>query len=228
MVEALDSSAIELATSLYDAGKVVVDPEGFTLVSGRKSDWYCNLAGIGSTPETPAKTFIDPGLEVLVAEENTAVVSDLEFDCVAGVPFKGYSLATAASVIGNFPRLDVRQRAKSHGVSELIEGYYEEDWRVALLESAVTTGGSIIDFADEKLRPAGLVVTDAVAVVDRLEGGKELLAAAGITLHALLDTRTLFSALVEYRDLDPELAEKIIADAEIERATLLQKRGINP
>jgi orotate phosphoribosyltransferase len=56
--------------------------------------------------------------------------------------------------------------------------------RVALLEDVVTTGGSTLKAA-AKLRDAGYVVAGVVALVDRLEGGREAIEAGGLALYAI-------------------------------------------
>jgi orotate phosphoribosyltransferase len=48
----------------------------------------------------------------------------------------------------------------------------------------VTTGGSTLRAA-AKLREAGYVVVGVVALVDRLEGGREAIEREGLSLHAL-------------------------------------------
>ena len=56
--------------------------------------------------------------------------------------------------------------------------------RLALLEDVVTTGGSTLSAA-AKLRAAGYVVAGVVALVDRLEGGRDAIEADGLPLVAL-------------------------------------------
>ena len=90
------------------------------------------------------------------------------------------------------PLAILRKEAKDHGSKRLLEG----DTRLApatpivILEDVVTTGGSTLK-AVEKLRAAGHVVTGVVALVDRLEGGRQAIEAAGLPLIALY-TRTDF------------------------------------
>ena len=55
---------------------------------------------------------------------------------------------------------------------------------MVLLEDVVTTGGSTLRAA-EKLRAADLVLTGVVAIVDRLEGGRGAIEAAGLALVSL-------------------------------------------
>ena len=54
----------------------------------------------------------------------------------------------------------------------------------SLVEDVVTTGGSTLAAAT-KLRAAGYVVAGVVALVDRLEGGREAIEADGLKLVAL-------------------------------------------
>jgi orotate phosphoribosyltransferase len=84
----------------------------------------------------------------------------------------------------------VRKEAKDHGSKRLLEG----DTRLAagtpmvILEDVVTTGGSTLK-AVEKLRAAGHAVVGVVALVDRLEGGREAIEAAGLPMVALYTRR---------------------------------------
>jgi orotate phosphoribosyltransferase len=62
--------------------------------------------------------------------------------------------------------------------------------RMVLLEDVVTTGGSTLSAA-AKLRSAGYAVSGVVALVDRLEGGREAIEGDGLPLVAVF-TRTDF------------------------------------
>jgi orotate phosphoribosyltransferase len=56
--------------------------------------------------------------------------------------------------------------------------------RVALVEDVVTTGGSAFR-ALEALAPAGVLVAEAIVLVDREEGAEAALLAQSLPLHAL-------------------------------------------
>jgi orotate phosphoribosyltransferase len=151
------------------------------LASGRESDF-----------------FIDCKQTVLCAEGHT-LVGELLFDAVAsltpaavaGVELGGCPLASAVSLT-SFLRgspidaLYVRKDAKDHGSRREIEGdsHLPRGARVVLVEDVVTTGGSTLKAA-EKLRSAGYVVVGVRALVDRLEGGREAIAAAGIPIESI-------------------------------------------
>jgi orotate phosphoribosyltransferase len=156
------------------------------LASGRESDF-----------------FIDCKQTVLTAEGHT-LVGALLFEAlgafagiaaVAGVELGGCPLASAVAVV-SFQKgapLDavyVRKDAKDHGSKRQLEGnstLAPGAW-VAIVEDVVTTGGSTLKAA-EKLREAGYVVAGVAAVVDRLEGGREAIEAAGLPLFALYTRR---------------------------------------
>jgi orotate phosphoribosyltransferase len=157
------------------------------LASGRESDF-----------------FIDCKQTVLTAEGHT-LVGALLFEAlrgfqggvsaVAGVELGGCPLASAVAVV-SFQKgaaLDavyVRKDVKDHGSKRQLEGNstLAPGARVAIVEDVVTTGGSTLKAA-EKLREAGYVVAGVAAVVDRLEGGREAIEAAGLPLVALYTRR---------------------------------------
>ncbi len=156
------------------------------LASGRESDF-----------------FIDCKQTILTAEGH-ALVGSLMFDALAelpacdavgGVELGGCPLASAVSLISHqrgcdLPALYVRKAQKDHGSAKLVEGDRAlfEGIRVVMLEDVVTTGGSSLRAVDA-LAAAGAKVVGVVALVDRLEGGAEAFAAAGLPLRALFTRR---------------------------------------
>jgi orotate phosphoribosyltransferase len=62
---------------------------------------------------------------------------------------------------------------------------------VVLIDDIITDGASKLE-AIAPLEEAGLVVRDLVILVDREQGGRELLAARGYTLHAVLTISQCF------------------------------------
>jgi orotate phosphoribosyltransferase len=78
----------------------------------------------------------------------------------------------------------VRDSAKQYGTANRLEGFFEEGELVCLIEDVVTSGGALAE-AVGALREAGLVVRNAVCVVDREEGGADSLARLGVRLRSL-------------------------------------------
>ncbi len=160
------------------------------LTSGRESDFFIDCKQAVLTAEGHAAVG-DVLLEILPALGPTAAV--------AGVELGGCPLASAVALT-SFLRgapLDaiyVRKEAKEHGSKRLLEGTNRlpAGARVALVEDVVTTGGSTLSAA-EKLRQGGYEVAGTVAIVDRLEGGREAIEAKGLKLIAVF-TRDDFIA----------------------------------
>ena len=166
------------------------------LSSGRESDF-----------------FIDFKQTVLLAEGH-ALVGELLFEAlrdfarlsaVAGVELGGCPLASAVA-LRSFQRgapidaIYVRKDVKDHGSKRDLEGnaHLPGGARVAIVEDVITTGASTLKAA-EKLRAAGYEVVGVAALVDRMEGGRATLEAAGLQVVALF-TREDFTD--EARPLD--------------------------
>ena len=80
----------------------------------------------------------------------------------------------------------VRKEPKGHGTGQWIEGRttIPDGSRVAVLEDVVTSGGSALK-AIERCRAERLEVVGCLALVDRLEGGREAIEAQGVPLDSL-------------------------------------------
>lgn len=152
------------------------------LASGKESDFFidCKQTVLSAEGHALAGALM---LDAL-AELPPAVA-------VAGVELGGCPLASAVALTSHLrgaPRdaIYVRKEAKEHGSKRLLEG----DARlapgapVAVLEDVTTTGGSTLK-AVEKLRGAGHRVVGVVTLVDRLEGGRAAIEAAGLPLVAI-------------------------------------------
>ena len=87
----------------------------------------------------------------------------------------------------------VRKEAKGHGIARWIEGAVAAGTRVAVIDDVLTTGRSTLQ-AIERAREAGLVVDCAIPLIDREEGGREALLAAGVETHALISRTELMAA----------------------------------
>jgi orotate phosphoribosyltransferase len=147
----------------------------FTLKSGIKSPFYIDLSVVICFPDVLRR------IGVLMAAE----VSRCAGDRIAGIPYAGLPLAVAASLEGNLPLIYPRKEEKSYGTKRRIEGIYEAGDRVVLIDDIITDGASKFE-AIEVLEEAGLMVKDLVILIDREQGGRELLASKGYTLHSIL------------------------------------------
>jgi len=148
----------------------------FVLRSGRRSRWYLDKYRFETRPE-----LLRPLGERIAAE-----VAEHEPEAVrlAAPELGAVALAAAASLASGLPFLIVRKEAKGYGTANRLEGVAAEGECVCLVEDVVTSGGAALE-AVSALREAGLVVRNAVCVVDREEGGADELARHAVRLRPL-------------------------------------------
>ena len=159
----------------------------FTLTSGAHSHYYCDTKA----------TVLSPRGSRLIGEALCARLRPFGVEAVGGPEVGGAYLATAASVASDMegPPLFgflVRNKAKGHGTSARIDASYHSDGRkliaegrrVAVVDDVVTSAGSILR-AIEAVQDEGCEVVAVSAVVDRQEGGGELLRSRGFDFRPL-------------------------------------------
>lgn len=153
----------------------------FTLASGRQSDLYIDCRLTTMHPE--GLSLIGPlGLHA-VGERGWH--PDSVGGLTLGADPVSYAIAYASQLAGMPTRaFTVRKEAKTHGTGKLIEGAFLAGDRVVVIEDVITTGGSALKAVDA-VRAAGGNVVGVLAVVDRQEGGREALEAAGLEVASL-------------------------------------------
>lgn len=155
----------------------------FKLASGKMSNYYLDCRKV-TLDSRGANLIADGMLELLGAELP---------DAVGGMAI-GADPITAAliTVAGRSGRplkgFIVRKEAKQHGTGRDVEGPVQPGDTAYVVEDVVTTGGSSLA-AIEKAEAFGLKILGILAVIDRLEGGQETLAARGYKLQTLLTIR---------------------------------------
>ncbi len=146
----------------------------FTLRSGRKSKYY---------------------LDKYLFETQPAILADLgrafagrvgpSTTLIAGAELGGVALAAAASLASGLPFVIMRNAKKDYGTSKAFEGRLTATDRVLLVEDIATTGGQVLEAA-QVIRGIGATVERIVAVIDRQEGARENIEAAGFVFESLL------------------------------------------
>ncbi len=154
-----------------------------TLTSGKTSSFYVD------------------GKQTTLHAEGSFLTGSLVLECIrsAPTPIKAVGglsmgadpIATAVSLLSwlSGPPVHafyIRKEPKGHGKNLWIEGNKNlaAGDAVAIVEDVVTTGGSLLK-AVERARDYGLQVIQVITLLDRLEGGAELLAENGFQLQAL-------------------------------------------
>ncbi|MHC4990551.1 MAG: orotate phosphoribosyltransferase [Planctomycetota bacterium] len=151
----------------------------FTLRSGRTSSYYLDKYLFSTEPR------ILRALGEMFAEripEGT--------DRLAGAELGGIPLVSAASMASNLPCIFIRNAKKEYGTAKQLEGRLEQGDRVVVLEDVATTGGQVLE-AVGVLREHGAQVDRVIATIDRLEGARDNIEAAGLEFEALFTAHDL-------------------------------------
>lgn len=165
---------------------------------------YINLRRLISNPKalTRCARIIREELETLLSMRNPHVHP---FTLVAGVPFGGLHIATAFSLNVSTPMIYIHPPATDK--ADVIEGAYVRGQTCLVIDDLITGGGSILQTA-ATLAGAGLIVRDAVTLIDRKEGGREALRAAGINLISILTLEQIANYLMAAGHIEEESYRK--------------------
>ncbi|QDT00528.1 orotate phosphoribosyltransferase [Adhaeretor mobilis] len=152
----------------------------FTLASGKQASYYLDCRQAVLTAE--GARLVGAGMLELMADDMPPLVGGM---AIGADPITA-AILTLSGIQGQSLRgIMVRKESKQHGTGKFVEGPYEPGEEVVIVEDVVTTGGSSL-LAIERCEAVGLKVKRVLAIVDRLEGGREAFANAGYELSTLL------------------------------------------
>lgn len=163
----------------------------FTLASGKKSSFYIDCK----------ETTLNPEGMYLVGTLMYQLVQDIPgVEAVGGVSVGGDPLVCSTVLISRaigepLPGFFIRREPKGHGTNLWLEGgkNLKKGMKVVILEDVVTTGGSSLK-AIETTEREGFEVIGVVALLDRLDGGKEAIESKGYTFESIYTLRDLRQA----------------------------------
>jgi orotate phosphoribosyltransferase len=152
----MENSAKKIAEYLLQIKAIKLQPSNpFTWASGWKSPIYCDNR----------KTLSFPVVRSYIRDSFYNVVSSRYpgAELIAGVATGAIAHGALAAEKLGLPFIYVRSEAKSHGLGNQIEGYYEKGQKVVVIEDLISTGGSSLN-AVKALKEAGCDVLGMVAI----------------------------------------------------------------
>jgi orotate phosphoribosyltransferase len=160
--------------------KLALQVGDFTLASGKKSKYYLDCRKV--TLDSAGANLIADGMLELMGPDLPDAVGGM---AIGADPITGAIITVAGRTGKRLKGFIVRKEAKQHGTGRDVEGPVQPGDTAIIVEDVVTTGGSSLA-AIEKAEAFGLKVRGVMALIDRLEGGREALAARHYSLQALL------------------------------------------
>jgi orotate phosphoribosyltransferase len=153
--------------------KSVITGREFKLASGKTSNFYVDARITTLHPEGAylcGKIFLD-------------MLEGFDVDAVGGYSIGADPIVSSIAVLSHMagrpiPAFIIRKEEKAHGTGKVIEGNFPENGRVAIFDDVVTSGGSILKGAAQVEAQGGSVQV-VMAVIDREDGGREKIEAAG-------------------------------------------------
>jgi orotate phosphoribosyltransferase len=159
----------------------------FVLASGQRSSYYIDARKTTMSAE---------GLD-LIGRLGLAAIRGAGWAPAAvggltmGADPVAYAVALASLRAGPVVQaFSVRKEAKSHGTKQRIEGNFAPGSAVVVAEDVITSGSSALQ-AVAAVREAGGTVLGVLAVVDRQQGGRAAIEAAGVGVVALVTAEEL-------------------------------------
>lgn len=171
----------------------------FTLVSGEKSPIYVDLRALPSYPQS-----FDTVMNALAE-----VVKKIDIDVIAGMETAGIPIATAVAMKLKKPMVYVRKKPKDYGTKSRVEGVIREGDKVVLIDDLMTRGTSKTDFL-EPVRITGAKVEDLAIILDRQQGGEEVMMKSNVTLHKLITLKDLLSYMEDKKFISHDQYSKVL------------------
>ena len=181
----------DLILQLFDIGCLLFGE--YVQASGAIFSYYIDLRKIISNPQIFNQ----------VLQAYSDIVTNLNFDRIAGIPYGALPTATGLALNLQRPMIFPRKEVKAHGTRRLIEGNFNPGEKVVVIDDILITGKSVMEGA-EKLKSAGLEIKDIVVFIDHEGGVKDRLAQNGYRAHSVLNISEITETLYESGRINQE------------------------
>lgn len=189
----------KVAVAMFESGLLKFGE--FTLKSGLVSPFYIDLRQAQSFPDTFA-AIIDAYAEMLSDTDKSVYL--------AGVPEAATPLAAALGYKLRRPLLQPRKVVKDHGTKSSVEGSFESGDHVVLVDDLITKGDSKLE-AITQVEAAGLVIEKFIVLVDREQGGLDMIRKEGYTIEAAFGITALVESLFSQGKITQEQHDTVLA-----------------
>jgi len=165
--------------------KSVITGREFKLSSGKISNFYVDAR----------ITTLDPAGAYFCGKIFFEMLKEFNVDAVGGYSIGADPIVSSIAVLSYqegkpIPAFIIRKEEKAHGTGKVIEGNFPPNGRVAIFDDVVTSGGSILKGAAQVEKQGGKVEV-IMSVIDREEGGREELEAAGYKFLSIFTKKDL-------------------------------------
>jgi len=162
----------KLMIDLQAKGLVLVSDEEYTLSSGIKSNTYYNIKNIISYPKILSN--ITLYMSTILSQLCLNKFNNKNYNTcdivLAGIPYGGIPIATSLSLHTFIPSIILREKQKTHGLFNKIDGNCINK-NIIIIEDVITTGKSIINFCkllkDSETDDIKYNVIAALSVINR-------------------------------------------------------------
>ncbi|MGB0766896.1 MAG: orotate phosphoribosyltransferase [Phycisphaeraceae bacterium] len=152
----------------------------FTLRSGRTSKYYLDKYLFTTQPD------ILEALGQLFKAKIEALPEGIEgVDRLAGTELGGIPLVSAAAIATGKPAVLIRNQKKDYGTAKQLEGAIHAGEKIILVEDIATTGGQVLEAGTMLREQFNVEVPAIIATIDRQEGARENIEAAGFVFDSL-------------------------------------------
>jgi uridine monophosphate synthetase len=194
---AISSELRDVIVEMFKIGAIQFRP--VKLKSGLNSPYYNDLRMLSSYPRLLRAV---AGLMAGTLEKD-----GLKPDILVGIALAGIPLSTSLSQHTGIPGGYVRSERKEHGTKRMVEGVWSDGATALLVDDVVSDGASKLEVLGH-LQEAGLQVHDIVVLVDRGQGGPEVMASYGLHCHAVITMEAVLDVLLGERLITAEHVEE--------------------
>lgn len=191
-----------VAEKLLQIQAIKLSPkQPFTWASGWKSPIYCDNRKVLSFPFI--RDFIKSEMCNVVFENFG------DANLLAGVATAGIAWGAMTADQLKLPYIYVRPKPKEHGLGNQIEGQYEANQKVVVIEDLVSTGKSSLQVVDV-LKNAGLEVVGMVSIFTyEFDIAAKAFEESGIKFQSLTNYSSLISTAIEKKIITAD-TEKLL------------------